>query len=263
MKLDISKHGDILEVGYFDLLNERIPAYIEIWTRLIGNDGSAKLIQVSGLDQLVREKREIFAQYHYSAFESIVGMKLIVDNVNKINLESIEGYIQANNEFLAFQAHAGRIPDCVKKMGEFFGIENLERHLYDYYQQRNEVLHGCKIPFMIIEGVLAIPTLMGLEQDPNKWHSDKSWSEVKSEDFDFLSSYLTDSYEGIAGQLNKTLFNLLPKVKDFVDQHKIHLQIPDEKASERHVVSGTNIVDNHIFVTYNTSASASITFDYK
>ena len=119
---DISKHGDILEQTYSELLFGKLPAYVEIWNRYIGNDGSANLIKIENLDEKETKNREIFSQYHYSAFESFVGMRLIADNIDQLDLTSIEEYIRANNEFLAFQAHAGRIHDCVKKMGEAIWI---------------------------------------------------------------------------------------------------------------------------------------------
>lgn len=257
MQPNISKHGDVLEQAYNELLLGKLPAYVEIWSRFIGNDGTANLIEIPNLDDQETKKREIFSQYHYSAFESLIGMKLIADNIDKIDLTSIEGYISANNEFLAFQAHTGRVHDCLKKMGTIFRLQELEKELYDYYQQRNEILHGCKIPFMIIEGLLAIPAIMGRDQDPSKWHSDKSWNEVKPEEFAFLSEYLSETLDGITKLLNKALYKLLPKIIDFVQSKEFVLDIPIKDAEQRHIPSGTGITDNHFFVSYNSSASAS------
>ncbi len=258
MQPDISIHGDVLEKAYHDVLLGKLPAYIEIWNRYLGNDGTANLIEIPNLDEQEKKDREIFAQYHYSSFESLVCMRVIADDIDKIDLTVIEGYINANNEFLAFQAPAGRIHDCVKRMGNLFGCQDLERELYDYYQQRNEILHGCKIPFIVIEGLLAIPSIMAEKQDSNKWHSNKLWSEVESKDFAFLSEYLSETFDQIGQLLNKTLYRLLPKAIGLVKSKNFQLQIPERDREQGQVVSGTNMTDNHFSISYNASASISL-----
>jgi hypothetical protein len=159
MELDISKHGDILERNYSGLIDQRLPAYSEIWKRFIGNTGKGRMIEIPNLQEDEERKRIIFSQYHYSCFESIVGMNLLVGRISSTSISDIDEYVQINNDFLSFQAHAGRIRDCVRRMGELFGLDNLDKGLNDFYQQRNEVLHGCKVPYMIIEGMLAIPPI--------------------------------------------------------------------------------------------------------
>ena len=99
---------------------------------------------------------------------------------------------------------------------------------------------------------------MGGDQQMNKWHSGKSWHEVESNEFDFLSTYLSETIEVVADQLNKTLYNLLPKIIDFVESKKFELKIPVITNNQKHVVSGTGITNNHFFVFYNTSASGSV-----
>ena len=253
---DISKHGDVLEKEYNELLLGKLLAYVEIWKHYIGNDGTGRLIEMPNLDDQETKNREMFSQYHYSAFESLVGMKLVVDSVDEI--ESIEDYIRANNEFLAFQAHAGRIHDVIAKMGYHFGFNDLNKKLKDYYQQRNVILHGCKIPFIFIEMLLAIPPIMGSEEQPEKWHLKKSWNEVRDEDYAILSEYLEETFESITVLLNNALNRLLPRVKEFVLSKGFVLEIPvKDDAEHGFVISGANITDNHVFISYNTSASAS------
>lgn len=156
--LDVTIHGDRLEREFGDIINNHLPAYNKIWSLYIGNDGQSKMPVFTHLPAEEARRRQIFSQYHYSCFESIVSLKVICEKVKvfKIN-NDIHDYIQVNNDFVAFQAHAGRIRDCMKKIGESMNVGDLATGLEEYYQQRNNVLHGCKIPFSIIEGYLAIP----------------------------------------------------------------------------------------------------------
>ena len=258
MSLDIARHGDVLEQNYLTIIREKIPAYEEIWKRYIGNNGNAQIISIEDLPDEENNKRIIFSQYHYSAFESIVCISHIIEEVDQLPLDSISNYLKLNNCFLAFQAHAGRIRDCVKKMGEIFNLDNLHFELEEYYQQRNEVLHGSKVPFMIIDGFYAIPKIKGIAEDIDKWHDKMCWGEIKAKEdnFKFLYDHLVESFSNITALLNKCLFNILPEIIKIVEQYNIDLTPSEDERYEIHTtISG--LYENHFcnVLYFQTSGS--------
>lgn len=250
MELDITKHGDILEVTYSKLILERLPAYAEIWKRFIGNTGQGRMIDVNGLDKKEQQRRTLFSQYHYSCFESIVAMKHLIQEISSTEVQCInqciKEYLRVNNAFLCFQAHAGRIRDGVKKMGKFFQIPNLDKDFNEYYQQRNVVLHGCKIPYMIIDGILAIPPIKGEEENAECWNSNRTWPEMNPDDFQFLPEYVSATFEGILEKLNSALYKLLPKIKETVAQLKIELELKEDEHF-KYSPTTSGIMENHVF----------------
>lgn len=241
MELDITKHGDALEREYAVFITTRLQAYDLIWKKYIGNDGTANLIAVSALDQDENRERQLFAQHHYSCLESIICMKLIVEESEARIINDITDYIHINNDFLAFQAHAGRINDCLRKCGDHFDKGNVSKDLEEYYKQRNTVLHGCKLPFLIVYGVLAIPTPKGVEEDRSRWNDKKSWKDAEQDDFDFMSSYMKETFDGIVKELNKALYNILDRVKEYAIEKKFTLEV----ANSAYMTTVSGIQDNH------------------
>jgi len=254
MKLDISKHGDILEQTYYQVIQTKLPAYEEIWKRYIGNDGQAKLIDIDVLTDDEKNNRIKFSQYHYSAFESIICIKELIDEANKTKITDIQSYLKINNMFLAFQAHCGRIRDCVKRMGELFGDKYLYQKLDEYYEQRNEALHGCKIPFMVIEGFIAIMPIKGKTEDNSKWNNKKSWQDVNTNDFNFLSDYMNKIYEEICSILNSCLYQLLEPIESIMKTHNMRLE-PNKSEYPNYNSSG--IQNNHFYTSTCFSCSGS------
>ena len=257
MELDITKHGDILEVTYSKLIVERLLAYAEIWKRFIGNTGQGRMIDVEGLDKKEQQRRTLFSQYHYSSFESIVAMQHLIQEISSTKVHSIEEYLRVNNTFLCFQAHAGRIRDGVKKMGELFRILDLDKDLNEYYQQRNQVLHGCKVPYMIIEGILAIPPIKGEKENAEYWNSNRTWHEMNPDDFQFLPDYVSVTFEGILEKLNSALYKLLPEIKKTVAQLKIGLELKEGECI-KYSPTTSGIMNNHVFniVTFQNKSGS-------
>jgi len=258
MPLEISKHGDILEQHYYSIIEQHIPAYEEIWTRYIGNNGKAKLIHIDNLSAEESKKRILFSQYHYSAFESIVCIQELINDVDNIELRDIKNYVRLNNYFLSFQAHAGRIRDCVKKMGECFDVNDLYMILDDFYQQRNEILHGSKIPFLIVDGFYAIPLIKGSDEDAEKWHDKMGWDDIQNKDqnYKFINDHMTESYREILKLLNRCLYHLLPYIKQIVENYGFHLE-PNNDIEYISDITAPGLYGNHFYNYLSSSTSGS------
>lgn len=113
-----------------------------------------------------------------------------------------------------------------EKIGESMKVHDLAKGLEEYYQQRNNVLHGCKIPFSILEGHFLIPKIKGAEEDSVKWNYTMSWDNIKPNDFDFLENYMNDSYRGILTEVNSALLRLITNVRALVEKLKIKVSTP-------------------------------------
>jgi hypothetical protein len=232
-KLDVTLHGDSIERSYKDIIDTQLPAYNQIWSVYIGNDGSAHIPGQPQLPEEERLKRQKFSQDHYSCFESIVCLKHICERVRQIGeIKKISDYIDLNVLFFAFQAHAGRIRDCIKRLGDLMEHDDLEKDLNDFYKQRSTALHGCKIPFAIDEyGYLSIPRIEGELSNKLQWHNKMNWEDIHPENFVYLIDQIEETYRGIVNQLNKALFKIVPKIKNKVTMLKITLSAPAQLKS--------------------------------
>lgn len=239
MELKVSEHGDRIERRYIDIINERLSAYSLIWSMYVGNDSKGRIPEVTGLSDPEKEKREKFSQAHYTCLESVIGMYEIIDYSTKYNqYYEIPDYIRQNNDFMAFVAHMGRIRDNVKKMGELFGIPSLHLKLEEYYQERNTVLHGAKVPFMLKEQgqVMLIANLKGTGVANTVWHDKMVWSKFYKDDYKEIAKYLAETYNEVTSILNSCLYKVFPKIKEIKEKTPFQFIIPeDANYSDPHV----------------------------
>jgi hypothetical protein len=171
MRFDLEHDGDALERAHAQWIRERIPAYAEIWTEFIGNDGKCQLPLQDQLPADVAKKRLAVAHRNYTALESVLGAKRIVEQSWGVVIpplltpESVTIYLDAINAFVGFFAHMGRIHDQVRDLEGTFKAFGLADPLHEFYRQRNVILHEAKVPAAIINGVLAIEAPAGTEHD--------------------------------------------------------------------------------------------------
>ncbi len=253
MALDISLNGDELEKKYTDLIRSNIPNYEEIWKRYIGNDGSANIVQITSLNTEEETKRKRFAQYHYTLLESTVCIKIIVDEITELKIDNIDNYLKSNNLFISFQAHAGRIRDCIKKLGEQCGKPNLFQKIDEFYKCRSQILHGCKIPFILLDSEYLIPQIKGIEDNPKKWDDTMDWKDIEVDDYQFIVDYLKGTYDELVGKLNGCLSELLSYVKTIVENKNIDYE------NFVSTITGVNIsgfLENHCISATNCGLSA-------
>ena len=237
MELKVSEHGDRIERRYINIINERLPAYALIWSMYVGNDSKGRIPEVTGLSDPEKEKREKFSQLHYTCLESVIGMYEIIDSTKWNEYYEIRDYIRQNNDFMAFMAHMGRIRDNVEKMGKLFGISFLHSDLSEYYKERNTVLHGTKVPFMLKEQVIFIANLKGTGVDNTAWDDKKMvWSKFYKGDYKEIAKYLAETYNEVTSILNSCLDKVLPKIKEIKEKTPFQFIIPeDANYSDPHV----------------------------
>lgn len=228
MELKVSEHGDRIERRYIAIINEQLPAYGLIWSMYIGNDSKGRIPEVTGLSDAEKEKREKFSQAHYTCLESVIGMYEIIEFTKYNQYYEIPDYIRQNNDFMAFVAHMGRIRDNVEKMGELFGIPSLPSKLSEYYQERNTVLHGAKVPFMLKEQVMFIANLKGTGVENTAWHDKMVWSKFYKDDYKEIAKYLTETYNEVTSILNSCLYKVFPKIKEIKEKTSFQFVMPKD-----------------------------------
>lgn len=202
MDLDIAKHGDSLEKEFSDLIKEKIPNYELIWKNFIGHNGSGKMLLSVGLKDSKEKKRVLFAEYHYTLLESIVGLHLIISKADNYTFTNVRDLILQNNDIIAFHAHIGRIRDCIKKIGELFDINDIYLKFDKCWKERCAVLHSKKLPIAILDGIYLVLKDAELIEDNKQV---LSWNDFGGSDFDFLNDYLKSSYETIINEVNSSL----------------------------------------------------------
>jgi len=239
--LDMKKHGDILEIAYYDKIVTALPKYEELWKLVTGNNGKAEIVK-SG-DEIVDEKRKNLSQHSYTVYESLVSIFRIAHKSRKI--ENLEDYLDANNDFILFHAHCGRIRDCVQKIGEKLSVSNLEARLEDFYQRRNEVLHGKKLPFTILEDTFLLPTISGVDFIPSSWHDKLNWEEISFEQLNIINEVYLDLYGTMINALNSIYSKLISLVKQSKEFEKTIKSLDDFQPDDSQYITLSGIQSNH------------------
>jgi len=227
----LSEHGDILERTEYEFINSKLGGYEIIWKQLVGHDGKGKMPQLQ-LPEDASKTRVKFAESMYTCLESAVCMKYIVEEIKDLQVTGYKEYLKFLNSLICFQAHAGRIRDNIKKLTASMISSGREQEecnilLEKCYQERNNILHGTKIPFALLEKSVLIPLPQGKDIDTKRWSTDKTWDDIEIEDYKFLEIYLQESFDDILSNLNRSLFKILPHVYSFVEENDIKLVAPD------------------------------------
>lgn len=211
MDLDITKHGDALEKEFSYLILDKIPKYNLIWKKYIGHDGSGKMLPPIGLSDKQKEKRVLFAEYHYTILESVIGIHVIIFKSDEYSFKSVKDLILQNNDIISFHAHVGRIRDCIKKIGELFSNNGLYLRFDKCWKERCAVLHSKKLPMAIIDGIYLVLKDAELIEDNKQV---QSWNDCDADDFNFLSDYLKTTYESIINEVNSSLAAIYDNLKN-------------------------------------------------
>lgn len=219
--------GDYLEVNFKDTIRQLLPNYEKIWGCYIGHDGKGRMKTIQGPTSEENTNREKFAEYFYTCMESIICMNSIAEECHNADLTKPAEYLNLLNSFMSFQAHAGRIRDnSIKLLSIHFPNDKVNAlcvQLEDLYKQRNQVLHGKKLPVRIEDGLVLIASPMGKEVRLDKWNSDMHWSESDESNFEFITDYFKSKVIEISKAYNNVLGNLITPILDFVTLKEIKL----------------------------------------
>ncbi|MDP8237863.1 MAG: hypothetical protein P9X24_02125 [Candidatus Hatepunaea meridiana] len=239
--LELKLHGDVLERKYYEKVVSQFSVYEVFWQKFIGNDGKAEIIKSGNIS--IDSFREEIAQYSYTIFESVVCLYRIKFSNTKI--ETIEEYIEANNNFILFQTHCGRIRDCVGKLGTILGLKDLSNSLNDFYQMRNNVLHGKKIPFAFIDNFFALPHIEGENPNVDLWKDKLKWSEVSEKDLEFIDDIYENLYNTMLSSLNGIYSQILTCVRDKSNLKVIVTKMEQYSPSEDYDYTWSGMINNH------------------
>jgi hypothetical protein len=225
------EYGDYIESNFAEFIRQNISNYEELWGKFIGNDGNAKMIEVYNLPKEKQKDRLKFSEHLYTCLESLVCMDSICKDEYKVDLTYPIEYVKMLNAFLAFQAHAGRIKDNIERLLPIYfsdgkSSELLDR-LKDTYNQRNNVIHGKKIPCHIEDALVLIAPPEGQELNSRKWNDKMFWSDINQDDLIFLTDYLKESLFDICKIVNDILANLLEPINSLIKKYGINLSLPE------------------------------------
>ena len=251
MAWNLRLHGDFLEREFSQFIEENLPAYSLIWRTFIGNDGTAHMAKLfydhkGKKRESVEEtglQRTNLSEYIYTCIESIILLNHIIKKDFKLK-GNFDDFFDLQNNFLAFHANSGRIRDNIKAILTLYGKDKVDetklnttvsawlQTLEDYYQQRNAVLHGKKLPFGEFDGNFLIIIPEGDVSNPMLWKSSKSWDDVSEADLEYCIDYLKETFRGIVVRVNGILFNVFKILEDVQRKKNLFLDDPPADPSD-------------------------------
>jgi hypothetical protein len=240
--INLKKHGDILEKTYYDNILVNIPLYEELWKKIIGNNGNAKIIESN--DGAIDKFRRFIAQHSYTIFESLVCLFRITQKETNVN--TLDEYLNANNDFILFQTHCGRIRDCVHKIGTELKLDKLENNLENFYKIRNQVLHGKKLPFTFIEEMFVLPKVSGKNINPDYWDDNLLWEDINPKEMEIVDEIYKNLYSEMIACLNSVYSKILTEIKNKSELNKIISMMDNYIPNDNNYVISLGIQDNHL-----------------
>ena len=259
MLQSIRTHGDLLERGYADFIESRLQGYALFWSRAIGNDGSSRLLSPDAVSAETKERRERSAQDSYTILESLICAHRAVAQLEEIDWNAFDQtrgldiHLASVNSFMVFYAHLGRARDCISRIGETWGMPGLEDDLVDLYRRRNVVLHGAKIPFLIIDAALAIVPPRGSAEDSREWGRGSRWTDADRMNCEDIVVHCKELLHDVTNLINDLYCRVIPAIpKELVtaleaaNSNTLNYQAPGISSSifvpSLHIPSGDIIV---------------------
>jgi hypothetical protein len=251
MEWTLTDHGDFLEKRYAQFIEERLPSYSLTWRSFIGNDGTAQMAKmciksIGGSTSMPKEAeflRKQLSQHHYTILESLILLDHIIQKNFQVN-GNFDDYLDLQNDFLAFHANSGRVRDNMNAILSLYCLDRDSKDkkvgdkklntsatkwiqgLEDYYQQRNTVLHGKKLPFGSLLGDFLIVEPQGDEANPSSWSSKYNWDDIDEAQLVDCKEYLTETFDGLIAKVNQLLFNVYDVLKETFEAGNYCLESP-------------------------------------
>lgn len=224
MKLE---KGDALEQNYFEFINDKLPTYEKIWGSYIGNNGHNNMIQVEVLPPKDNIKRQHLSEYLYTCLESIICMKEITRLNFNFEQLSIEKYLSILNNQMAFQANASRFRDNAKNlMCQYMFCSEVNskiKIIKEIYDERCCILHGKKIPFILIEGKIQIPKKEYLSKYQNQIRYKYTWDNFDINEFEVLNLHLEKAFNEICEYFESILKEIWPYIEQIIEKYSINI----------------------------------------
>jgi hypothetical protein len=199
----LKSDGDFLERHLADRIHELIPSYARIWTEFVGNDGGASALPMIGAGQEAEQSRSKHWQRLYTILESLGLCWHIEEELHRLQeVKTFNDYARNLNLWMAFYSHLGRIYDMIKDISGELGKPKMLTPFDEYWKERHIVLHGPKVPLKWVSNVLAAPPL---SKNSRHWNDKMVWSDLCTDDFEFLSDGVTTILRELAIRLERFL----------------------------------------------------------
>ena len=256
--------GDSIERNYAEWIRQTIPLYETIWARYIGHDGNGQSLPIPGLPKTLQRDREKFSQAYYSAMVALIHLRDIRDDyqtsLGRVN--SVSDYLRLQRDITSFMCHVGRVRDLVKKMDSALHLgDEVRRRFSDFYQKRNNILHGL-FPAQRIdsEGLVSIVTPGGVSASDADWLDESSWSEAEHKRFVYAADFVRETFERLLKEFNavssRFLSELATKLPGFMSAAAYKLYGRQLSVVDRTPISGSLIApDNGVSVVSGCSMS--------
>lgn len=182
MTYQIKEHGDLLEKEAAFFIANKLTNYEAVWQIYIGNTGNATKAIIPNYP--CEEKRSNFAENSYTVLESaFIIHQILESNIFEKSINSFSDYLSFNNAFISFFAHLGRMHDTIIKATNCLKYDNnFETSIHYFYEARNILIHGKKIPLKLDElGLPQIPIIKTSLIEGNAWDDKQNtWQQAKN-----------------------------------------------------------------------------------
>lgn len=253
----IKDHGDPLEKEAAEFIKNKFPYYAEVWRLFIGHKGDGTKAEMPGYSS--PDKRDRFSEHTYTILESAYVIDEIIQSKTfEHPIINFKDYLEFNKSFILFFAYLGRIKDNLERastvmMNAHQGKE-IKAKLDGFYQARNVVLHGRKLPFSLDEfGIIKIPALFrGIGRNIAIWgDKENTWPDyVKFQD-ELAADTVEILFKELMELVNNEFANFYSYLKDHLKQEQLNLSFFYSEYLNLLSPSGTTA----IFNITNTSAS--------
>jgi hypothetical protein len=203
--------GDMFEVTNADWIRANLPSYESVWQEFIGHDSFGWPLPIAGLSPERERDRQRFYQAHYSFARTALKLhgcsEEIVTNLGDVTDYSKFERMQDNLSNYAM--YLGHVRDMFKIMQEALHTHlDFYGPLQSFYAQRSHLIHGPRLPFRIMDGMLMIPRIAGENKTDEEWDNNSTWLDIPPEKFVLLGDFVSDS----TGEFFKLVNSLHAKV---------------------------------------------------
>ena len=235
--LQTLEDGDWVERNYAECIRQSIPLYETIWSRYIGHDGKGGSLPIPGLSDLQQRDREEFSQAHYGMMVALIHLWEICDDFHSSLgcVKTVSNYLRLQRDITSFMCQVGRVRDLMKKMDSALHLGGeVWPKFSDFYQQRNNVLHGS-FPAQCVDedGIVSIATPGGKCASEAYWLHESLFSESQQKRFvcaaDFLRETLQQLVKVVNAASSRFLTELDSKMPGYVCT--AHYKIDPDKLS--------------------------------
>ncbi len=204
----IATKGDDLEQHWAVRALKSVPYYVSMWESYIGNDGGDHALPMPGMTEKEELMRRTLWERCYTLFESLALCWSLEEKLTlQPDVHDMEAYQENLHRWMAFFANLGRIRDMAKKVGDLLRDGSLAGPFAEYYQSRNIVLHGPKVPMRLVGNFLTAPEL---GETRGAWNDKRTlWRDLSGEEFKVLADVVTGTIDKLEPIVNEFFHRVL------------------------------------------------------